>query len=262
MRRPAVIAAHDIATLLRDAATSSEGLGLALDAILAATGTTSGTVHVLPPGESVMRLVASRGVPPVVLERVQLVPVGKGMAGVAVEQRRPITTCNLQQDDAGGVIRPGAKATGAQGAVAVPLLHDGRAVGALGVATQQAREFTAAEVDELLAVGRVLAEALTARGADGPGAPPTVSVHVPTPLRERCGGAAELSVPASSVRAALAELERRHPELHRSVCDETGAVRRHINLFVNTAHVRDRGGLDAPLAAGDVLMILPAVSGG
>jgi molybdopterin converting factor small subunit len=46
------------------------------------------------------------------------------------------------------------------------------------------------------------------------------------------------------------------------VCDETGAVRRHINLFVNSSHVRDRDGLDTPLAAGDVLTILPAVSGG
>lgn len=254
--------ADRIATLIRQAASSGEGLGLALDAVLEATGTTSGTVHVLPAGESVMRLMASRGVPPVVLDKVQLVPVGKGMAGVAVEQRRPVSTCNLQQDDAGGVIRPGAKATGAMGAVAVPLLLDGRAVGALGVATQQEREFTAAELDELLAVGRAMAAALAERGSDGAGAPPTVTVHVPTPLRERCGGAAELRVPAASVRAALTELERLHPELHRGVCDETGAVRRHINLFVNTAHVRDRGGLDAPLGAGDVLMILPAVSGG
>ena len=56
--------------------------------------------------------------------------------------------------------------------------------------------------------------------------------------------------------------ERRFPALHRSVCDETGAVRRHVNVWVNAAHVRDRGGLDAALAAGDVITILPAVSGG
>ena len=46
------------------------------------------------------------------------------------------------------------------------------------------------------------------------------------------------------------------------ICDETGQVRRHVNLFVNTAHVRDRDGLDTALVAGDVLTILPAVSGG
>jgi molybdopterin converting factor small subunit len=89
-----------------------------------------------------------------------------------------------------------------------------------------------------------------------------ITVRIPTPLRAWCGGAAELSLAAPSVRAVLDELERSHPALHRSVCDETGAVRRHINVFVNTSHVRDRGGLDAPLAPGDVVIILPAVSGG
>ena len=60
----------------------------------------------------------------------------------------------------------------------------------------------------------------------------------------------------------LEELERHYPTLHRSVCDETGTVRRHVNLFVNTDHIRDRNGLDTPLAPGDVVIILPAVSGG
>ena len=90
----------------------------------------------------------------------------------------------------------------------------------------------------------------------------TITVLVPTPLRASAGGSPELAVDASTVRSALAELERRYPALHRSVCDETGAVRRHINLFVNRHHVRDREGLETALAAGDVLTILPAVSGG
>jgi molybdopterin synthase sulfur carrier subunit len=90
----------------------------------------------------------------------------------------------------------------------------------------------------------------------------TITVRVPGPLRACCGGAGEITLQAPSVRAALEELERRHPALHRSVCDETGAVRRHVNLFVNASHVRDREGLETPFAPGDVLMILPAVSGG
>lgn len=92
-----------------------------------------------------------------------------------------------------------------------------------------------------------------------------VTIRLPGPLRECCGGASELPWPASPglfVRAVLTGLARSHPELHRSVCDETGAVRRHVNLFVNSSHVRDRAGLDTPLVAGDVLSILPAVSGG
>jgi MoaD family protein len=90
----------------------------------------------------------------------------------------------------------------------------------------------------------------------------TVTIHVPAVLRDSCGGAAALELAAPSVRAVLAELQQRYPALHRSICDETGAVRRHVNLFVNTAHVRDRQGLETQLAPGDVVMILPAVSGG
>jgi MoaD family protein len=85
---------------------------------------------------------------------------------------------------------------------------------------------------------------------------------VPAVLRERCDGAAEIQTSAPSVRALLDELEARHPELYSSVCDETGRVRRHVNVFVNAAHVRDRGGMDTPLAPGDIVSILPAVSGG
>jgi len=90
----------------------------------------------------------------------------------------------------------------------------------------------------------------------------TITIHVPPPLRVYCERTSELSVSAQSVRAALEELERSHPSLYRNICDETGRVRRHVNLFVNKHHVRDREGLDTALAPGDVLTILPAVSGG
>jgi sulfur-carrier protein len=89
-----------------------------------------------------------------------------------------------------------------------------------------------------------------------------ITVRVPAGLHDCCDRRSEISISASSVRAVLEELERGHPSTHRSICDETGAVRRHINLFVNTSHVRDREGLDTALAPGDVLTILPAVSGG
>lgn len=89
-----------------------------------------------------------------------------------------------------------------------------------------------------------------------------ITVFVPGPLRDCCAGAAELAVPGTTLRAILAELEQRQPALYRSICDETGAVRRHINLFVNNDHMRDRNGLNTPLAPGDEIFILPAVSGG
>jgi len=91
---------------------------------------------------------------------------------------------------------------------------------------------------------------------------PTVTIHVPGPLREYCEGVSLLSLPAATMREVLEHLERHHFSLYRNVCDETGKVRRHLNLFVNSDHVRDLEGLDTKLTAGDVVTILPAVSGG
>lgn len=89
-----------------------------------------------------------------------------------------------------------------------------------------------------------------------------VTIFVPGLLRHCCDGASELNLNAASVRDAFEQLERRYPSLYRSVCDETGRVRKHINLFVNSWNTRDGEGFDTPLAAGDVVTILPAVSGG
>jgi molybdopterin synthase sulfur carrier subunit len=90
----------------------------------------------------------------------------------------------------------------------------------------------------------------------------TVTIRVPTGLHACCDGASEIPLAATNVRAALEEIERDHPSLHRSICDETGKVRRHVNLFVNLAHMRERGGLDTALVPGDVISVIPAVSGG
>src|ERR1700681_1617727 len=91
---------------------------------------------------------------------------------------------------------------------------------------------------------------------------PTITVHVLGQLRMYCAGAAQLSISARTVRAALEDLERSHAALYRNVCDETGAVRRHLNVFVNSDNMRDLDGVDTTLAPGDVVTILPAVSGG
>lgn len=90
----------------------------------------------------------------------------------------------------------------------------------------------------------------------------TIRLLVPGALRPTIRGAPALEITAPTVRAVLEELERNFPSLHRNICDETGAVRRHINLFVNTTHVRDRNGLDTELSPGDEVIVLPAVSGG
>ena len=90
----------------------------------------------------------------------------------------------------------------------------------------------------------------------------TVTLYLPEPLRTYGGGVAELPMSARTVQAVLDELERTRPALFRNVCDETGAVRRHLNIFVNADNVRDLAGLDTALKPGDVITIVPAVSGG
>ena len=91
---------------------------------------------------------------------------------------------------------------------------------------------------------------------------PAVVIHVPGPLRPYCGGASQLSISAHTVRAALECLERSQSALYCNVCDETGTVRRHVNIYVNSDNVRDLDGVDTTLKPGDVVTMLPAVSGG
>ena len=93
-------------------------------------------------------------------------------------------------------------------------------------------------------------------------APPTITIHVPGPLRAYCAGAAQLRSAGNTIRAVLEDLERSQSALYRNICDETGAVRRHLNVFVNSDNLRDLDGVDTALAAGDVVTFLPAVSGG
>lgn len=120
----------------------------------------TGTIHLLE-GDGVLHLkVASAGIPPSVLKAVELVPVGKGMAGLAVERKEPVSVCNLQTDSSGNA-RPGAKATGMEGAIVVPILKGEKAVGALGIANRAARTFTPEETAQLTEVGRVIASQTT-----------------------------------------------------------------------------------------------------
>jgi L-methionine (R)-S-oxide reductase len=121
-------------------------------------GADTGTIHLLE-SDGVLHLkAASAGIPEPVLQAVQLVPIGKGMAGLAVERKEPVSVCNLQSDTSGSV-RPGARATGMEGAIVVPVFSGNQAVGALGIANRAARTFTAEETALLVDVGRALASA-------------------------------------------------------------------------------------------------------
>ena len=85
-----------------------------------------------------------------------------------------------------------------------------------------------------------------------------VELFVPEMLRQYCGKARTLDVSGATVQAVLSEIERDYPALYVNVCDETGAVRRHINIFVNDDHMRDLNGLDSALAPGGAAEDVPA----
>jgi molybdopterin converting factor small subunit len=84
---------------------------------------------------------------------------------------------------------------------------------------------------------------------------PRVRVRVPAALRALAGGAAALDVEGRTLGDALHALGPLTPR----VLDDAGNVRRHVHVFVNAAATR---ALDAPLAEGDIIHVLPAVSGG
>ena len=90
----------------------------------------------------------------------------------------------------------------------------------------------------------------------------SIEIRIPGLLTQYSGGLRTLELSGVTVGSALEELQRRYPSLHGNICDETGAVRRHIGVFVNEDHIRDLNGLDTPLAPGDAVTIMPAVSGG
>src|SRR5947209_761671 len=116
----------------------------ALDKVLRAFDCQAGTVHWLDASSGMLGLCVCRGIPDTILARIQLIPMGKGMAGIAAERREPVQVCNLQTDTS-GVARPGAKETRMEGAMAVPIFDGGRLRGTLGIGKTIPYEFSAAE---------------------------------------------------------------------------------------------------------------------
>lgn len=78
------------------------------------------------------------------------------------------------------------------------------------------------------------------------------------PLKTLAGGGAEHTVSGATVHELLCGLEREHPEIDGWILDERGLIRRHINVFVNG----ERGREHTPVADGDRVEVLPAITGG
>ena len=123
------------------------------DAVLRAAitrfGCAAGTVHLLKDGA--LSLAAHVNIPPPIVQIVQTVPIGKGIAGLAAERREPVSLCNLQTDTSGQA-RPAAKTSGMEGSVAVPMLDGEKLKGVIGIAKATAHDWTDSEKAELLDV--------------------------------------------------------------------------------------------------------------
>jgi L-methionine (R)-S-oxide reductase len=129
-----------------ESAAQSGDLNQVLSETIAHFGCQAGTIHQLQ--DQVLILATSLNIPEQVVQIVKTVPVGKGIAGLAAERQEPITICNLQTDTSGQA-RPGAKATGMEGSLAVPMITEGELKGVLGIAKASAYDWSKEETDLL-----------------------------------------------------------------------------------------------------------------
>ena len=89
-----------------------------------------------------------------------------------------------------------------------------------------------------------------------------VTIRIPTQLRPLAGGASTVSVAAATVGEALSSLDQAHPGFSDRLFDESGTLRRFVNVFVADEDIRFLSGIDTPLADGTTVSIVPAVAGG
>jgi len=90
----------------------------------------------------------------------------------------------------------------------------------------------------------------------------TITVRIPTPLRKLTNGSDEVAVDGATIGALMHNLEAAHPGLKERLCDESGEIRRFVNLYLNDEDVRFLQGRDTALKDGDEVSIVPAIAGG
>jgi sulfur-carrier protein len=90
----------------------------------------------------------------------------------------------------------------------------------------------------------------------------SVSVRIPTILRAYTGGAAEVPAPAGTLREVLAGLDSAYPGIAARILDESGKLRRFVNVYVGDEDVRLAHGMETQVPAGIRVQVIPAVAGG
>ncbi len=90
----------------------------------------------------------------------------------------------------------------------------------------------------------------------------SVTIVIPTALRNFAGGESRLELQATTAGEALDQLTSQYAELRRHLYDDKNKLRSFVNVYVNDEDIRHRSGGDTPLKDGDTLMIVPSIAGG
>lgn len=90
----------------------------------------------------------------------------------------------------------------------------------------------------------------------------TITVQIPTAFRKLTGGASDFETSASTVTELFDQLAARFPEIARHLRDDTGQVRRFLNVYVNEEDIRFLGGDSYRFRDGDTVMLVPSIAGG
>ena len=89
-----------------------------------------------------------------------------------------------------------------------------------------------------------------------------VRVLIPTPLQRLTDNHGEVVVEGSDVREVIGHLEVKFPGVKARLCDENGALRRFVNIYINEEDIRFLKGEATALKDGDEVSIVPAIAGG
>ena len=89
-----------------------------------------------------------------------------------------------------------------------------------------------------------------------------IKVRIPTPLRPLTKGQGEVEVTAGTIVDMIETLNTAHPGIKSRLCDDSGELRRFVNIYVNEEDIRFLKGKDTSLKAGDEVSIVPAIAGG
>ncbi|GAB4537797.1 MAG: MoaD/ThiS family protein [Anaerolineae bacterium] len=88
------------------------------------------------------------------------------------------------------------------------------------------------------------------------------TVFIPSSLRRYTAGQSKAKVNGSTVNEIIEDLERQYPGVKSRLCDDSGQIKRFVNVFVNDEEIRALQGADTHVAEHDEISIVPAMAGG